>query len=106
MLLLDKDIPSNMSALYFYLSEMYSCLWHVFLLPLSSIGTGIMDLILFFQELGFLKGRRSINNEYFWLDLAYWFISSSSLFSVSLAIGSPSSVAACVLRADLVLRLF
>lgn len=35
--LLDKDIPSNMPALYFYLSEMY-CLWHVFLLPLYSIG--------------------------------------------------------------------
>lgn len=106
MLLLDKDIPSIMSALCFYLSEMYSCLWHVFLLPLYSIGTGIMDLTLFFHELGFLKGRTSINSEYFWLDLAYWFIFSSSLFWVSLAISFPSSAATCSLRADSVLRLF
>lgn len=49
-----------------------------------------MDLNLFFHKLGFLKGRMSINNKYFWLDLAYWFIFSSTPFSVSLAIGSPA----------------
>lgn len=58
MLLLHKDIPSTMFALNFYLSEMYSCLWHVFLLPLYSVGTGIMDLTLFFHRMGFLEGRR------------------------------------------------
>lgn len=106
MLLLDKDIPSTKSALHFYLSKMYSCLWLVLLLPLYSIGTGIMDLTLFFHKLHFLKRRTSINKEYFCLYLADWFIFSSSLFPVSLPIGSPGNAAACALCDDSVLGLF
>ena len=60
MLLLVKGIPSTMSALHLYLSEMYSCLWHVSLLPLYSTGTGIKDLTLFSHELGFLN-REEVN---------------------------------------------
>lgn len=67
-MLLLHNIPSIMSALHYYLNGMYFSPWHMSLLLLYSIGTAIRDL--FFCELGFLKGRRSINDEYFWLDLA------------------------------------
>lgn len=45
--LLLHDIPSIMSALHFYLSKIYFSPWHVSFLLLYSIGTAIMDLIVF-----------------------------------------------------------
>lgn len=42
-MLLLHDIPSIMSDLHFYLSEMYFSPWHVSLLLLCSIGTAIRE---------------------------------------------------------------
>lgn len=88
-MLLLHVILSIMSASHSYLSEVYFSLWHKSLLLLYSVGTAIRDL--FSCELGFLKGRRSINDEYSWLDLAYLFIFSGFLILGYLAMRCPSS---------------